>query len=268
MFNVVYSNLSTSSYRITLTPKTYIFLYNATFTVLTETQPTTIDYSTSLMPFKETNYLKSASLTWFLIKGPPFSTLEVGIMTSLSTLSTKTNWILTSPYVQEIKKSGVFSLLFSGAQITSCSILSNQIQSQNLYEGVRIWAVFVFFDAPPYERISDKTKRFVSPTIEDRIRNDQEITTDLPDNNRLLFSTNSMYWRFQRTGQTSFFIYDVYIPMILIGLCWIGMLIAHFSTKKKWYLSYASSLYSAVHKIHEMTLMYITMAAIVEFIYF
>jgi hypothetical protein len=49
-------------------------------------------------------------------------------------------------------------------------MLSNQIQSQNLYEGVRMWGVFVFFDAPAYEQISNKTKRFVDPTIEDLIR--------------------------------------------------------------------------------------------------
>ena len=86
-------------------------------------------------------------------------------MTSFSTLSTFTNNALSSPYVQEFKKSGVFNLLFSGAQITSGSVLSNQIPSQNLYEGVRIWAIFVFYDVPPYEKISNQTKRFVAPTV-------------------------------------------------------------------------------------------------------
>ncbi len=77
-----------------------------------------------------------------------------------------------------------------------------------------------------------------------------------------------MYWRFQRTGQTSFFIYDVYMPMFLIFLCWVGVVVAYCCTKKRWYMRYASNLYSAVHKIHEVSLMYITMASIVEFIYF
>ena len=165
MFYTNYTQVSGSCYRIILEPKTYIFLYNATFTVTTVEQPVAQDYSIGQMPFKITNYLKTASLPWFLIKGPPFNTLEIGIMNSLSKLSTKTNNFLTKPYVQEIKKSGVFTLLFSGAAITSCSMLSNQIQSQNLYEGVRVFATFVFFDAPPYEKISDKTKRFVSPTV-------------------------------------------------------------------------------------------------------
>ncbi len=33
MFTFTYENLTTSSYRIIIEPKTYIFLYNATFTV-------------------------------------------------------------------------------------------------------------------------------------------------------------------------------------------------------------------------------------------
>jgi hypothetical protein len=35
MFTFTYVNLTTSSYRIKIVPKTYIFLYNATFTVTT-----------------------------------------------------------------------------------------------------------------------------------------------------------------------------------------------------------------------------------------
>lgn len=75
MFTVTYVDLSTSSYRIILEPKTYIFLYNATFTVLTKTEPSPIDTALSGLPFKTANYLKTASATWFLIKGPPFSGL-------------------------------------------------------------------------------------------------------------------------------------------------------------------------------------------------
>lgn len=75
MFTVTYSFMSSSAYRIILEPKTYIFLYNATFTVTTETQPNVTDTSLTLMPFKSTNYLMTASLTWFLIKGPPFNSL-------------------------------------------------------------------------------------------------------------------------------------------------------------------------------------------------
>lgn len=265
MFNFTYQNKSKSFYRITIEPIGYIFLYNATFTVTTRsTRNTTIDYSIDNMPFMDSNYQKTASLSWFLIKGPPFSKLEENIMESFATLSSKTNDFLDLPYVQEIKKSGVFNLLFSGAQITSCTILSNQIQSQNLYEGVRFWAIFVFFDVPPYEQISNQTKRFISPTVEDKIRDAQEITNEP----RSLFSTDSMYWRFQRTGQTSFFIYDCYIPIFLIVACWILIIIAYKCKHKHWYSLHAPKLFSAVHKVHEISILYITMASIVEYIYF
>ena len=59
-----------------------------------------------------------------------------------------------------------------------------------------------------------------------------------------------MYWRFQRTGQTSFFIYDCYLPAFLIGLCWIGLIVVYCGRKKKWYTLHAAKVYSAVHKIH------------------
>ena len=75
MFSVTYKMLSTSSYRIILQPIGYIFLYNATFTVLTEAAPNATDYSLLFMPFKPSCYLQTASLSWFLIQGPPFNSL-------------------------------------------------------------------------------------------------------------------------------------------------------------------------------------------------
>ena len=132
MFDVSYKFLSDTKYRIVLKPKGYVFLYNATFTATTKTSTNT-DFSAFGMPFRPAPYLQTASLVWFLIQGPPFSAFEANIMNSFATLSQKTNDILAKPYVQEIKKSGLFALLFGGAQITSCSVLSNQIQSQNLY---------------------------------------------------------------------------------------------------------------------------------------
>jgi hypothetical protein len=56
----------------------------------------------------------------------------------------------TLPYIQEIKKTGIFAYLLGGAQATSLSCLVNSIPSQNLYEGVRLWASFVYFDVPDW----------------------------------------------------------------------------------------------------------------------
>lgn len=77
-----------------------------------------------------------------------------------------------------------------------------------------------------------------------------------------------MYWRFQRTGQTSFFIFDVYLPSFLIALCWAAAIVSYCAKKKRWYEAYSTKIFPIVHKIHEITIMYVTMAAIVEFIYF
>ena len=85
---------------------------------------------------------------------------------------------------------------------------------------------------------------------------------------RRLFSTDSLFWRFQRTGQTSFFVFDCYMTAFLIALCWVGLLVVHRGRQKRWYTVHAGKVYSAVHRIHEISIMYVTMAAIVEFIYF
>lgn len=51
-YTVAYTQLSNSSYRITLQPNGYIFIYNQTVTVTTKTQPATVDTSVDLTPFK------------------------------------------------------------------------------------------------------------------------------------------------------------------------------------------------------------------------
>jgi hypothetical protein len=56
MFNISYIRTGLKSYRIVLTPKGYIFIYNVTFTVTTQSQPNPIDHSTNYRPFKITNY--------------------------------------------------------------------------------------------------------------------------------------------------------------------------------------------------------------------
>jgi hypothetical protein len=71
----------------------------------------------------------------------------------------------TLPYLQELKKSGLFAFVFSGAQATTTSVLVNNIPSQNLYEGVRFWGMFVMFDVPAWEKNSVRTKYAFKPSI-------------------------------------------------------------------------------------------------------
>lgn len=165
----------------------------------------------------------------------------------------------TMPYIQEVKKTGIFAFLFSGAQITSCSVLVNNIPSQNMYEGVRFWAIFVFFDVPLWERNSNKTKHAVVPPVNDVVKNSR-----LLESSRLLFDTNSIEWRFARTGHTSFFIFDVYPILALIGVSWILLIISYCINKHKPLLfkQHVGKFYTFVHKVHEVSLMYIVLATI------
>lgn len=100
------------------------------------------------MPFKEQNYGVMDQTNWFLIKAPDMSPLERSIVDGFSKISDTITKFTTLPYIQEIKKTGIFGLLLGGAQATSLSCLVNSIPSQNLYEGARLWAAFVFFDVP------------------------------------------------------------------------------------------------------------------------
>jgi hypothetical protein len=72
-------------------------------------------------------------LVWFLIKAPSLSETETQIMDSFANISQKIIEFTTLPYVQEIKKTGVFAFLMAGAQATSSAILVNTIPSQNFY---------------------------------------------------------------------------------------------------------------------------------------
>jgi hypothetical protein len=151
MFNVTFDMThGPRQYRIMVAPKGYIFLYNATITCTTMAYPGTYFYSINGRPFKKEDYGIQESLVWFVIEAPDMSDAETRIINSLSKASGALSSITTLPILQEVKKSGMFMFLMGGAQITTCAVLVNTIPSQNLYEGVRFWGMFVFFDVPPW----------------------------------------------------------------------------------------------------------------------
>ena len=131
--------------------------------------------------------------------------------------------------------------MFGGAQITTSTVLLNTVPAQNMYEGVRFWVSSVFYDVPRWEKTSDKPNNVVSSEM-------SELTKD----QRRLFNLNSIYWRFQRTGMTTFFIYDVYIPLILITVLWTLVLIAKLLTKYRGsnFSKYKSRFFTILHKLH------------------
>ena len=155
--------------------------------------------------------------------------------------------------------------MFAGAQITSCSVLVNNIPSLNMYEGVRFWAIFVFFDVPPWEKNSNKTKYVVVPPVSEVVQNSR-----LLQHRRTLFDTNSIEWRFARTGHTSFFIFDTYPVLAMIVGCWILVLIGYCCNKHKPLLfkKHMGKFYTVIHKVHEIAIMYIMLSIIMEFFYF
>lgn len=85
---------------------------------------------------------------------------------------------------------------------------------------------------------------------------------DLTKNQRRLFDLNSLSWRFQRTGMTTFYIYDVYIPLLLITTVWLMALIAKILKDCKGYnfKKYEAKFFTVLHKLHELTLLYVTFA--------
>ena len=69
---------------------------------------------------------------------------------------------------------------------------------------------------------------------------------------------------------TTFFIYDVYIPLLLIVTIWIMILIAKLLTKYRGtnFSSYKVGFFTVLHKLHEITIIYVTIAMILEWVYF
>lgn len=79
-------------------------------------------------------------------------------------VSTTFNNNTSGPFIQELKKSGLALLLANGIQITSCMLLVNTVLPKNMFEGIRFFASWIFYDVPPYQMESTKQKYFVVPT--------------------------------------------------------------------------------------------------------
>jgi hypothetical protein len=88
------------------------------------------------------------------LKTPDITDLEKQVINGVNNFAGVLVKTTTHPLVAQFKKAGLLAMLFSGAQITSCSVFINNIPPQNMYEGVRIWAIFVFWDVPAWERNS------------------------------------------------------------------------------------------------------------------
>lgn len=98
-YTVTYAQLTNSSYRITLQPTGYIFLYNQTVTVTTKVQPATTETSTDLTPIKTAVYSKTGTINWFLLKSPSMSDMEKKVINNIASINSISAAATTSPVV-------------------------------------------------------------------------------------------------------------------------------------------------------------------------
>lgn len=122
----------------------------------------------------------------------------------------------------------------------------------------------VFFDVPPWEQNSRYTKYVIVPPVEDVVNSSRLLTE------RKLFNIADVEWRFERTGHTSFFIFDTYLQILLIVFCWILLLIGYCINKNKPldFKKYMGKYYSFLHKVHEICIFYVGINTVLEWMYF
>ena len=72
-FDITYVAVTPKIMRIILSPKGYIFIYNASFTFETPANNGTFHKATNGYPFSINNYVVSKIISWFLIKAPGLS---------------------------------------------------------------------------------------------------------------------------------------------------------------------------------------------------
>lgn len=76
-------------------------------------------------------------------------------------------------------------------------------------------------------------------------------------------------WRFKRAGFSTFFIIDIYLQIILIVVSWLLLLLfVKGIFRKNPTHPHVRKMFMIFHKIHEISLMYVTIALVLEWLYF
>ena len=253
-YNLTYAVLSNSSYRITIALQGYVFIYNETVSVTTKSEPTPVDQGLNSVPFSNNSYSKTATLQWYILKSPSMTDTEKSIINGLASASDTIGDLTSAPLITEFKKAGVFAMLMPGAMMTSTTAYIDSVPSQNRYEATRFWGTFIHHDMPQWEQTSSRKNRVYSgPDMYD-LTKDARLLEGENNPKRELFDITTVYWRFQRTGQTSFFIYDVYVPLTVISLCWLVILVRFIMRKCCPGVTFSNSTYARCwvlfHKTH------------------
>ena len=159
--------------------------------------------------------------------------------------------------MQEIKKSGVLMFFMPGAQIASSVLLHDGQPAQNSYEGIRFWASFVFFEVPEWEQDGSEVKYIMSDKL-----------SSILGNSRLLYVAENKpdLWRFLRTGNSTYFMFDTYLQLGLLLFCWI--MIFALQVFKKRFPRLIGFGYTFLHRVHEISLFYVWISILLEWMTF
>ena len=144
LFNQEYSVVNSNTLQLKMTAISLMNLTAANF--YTAINPKTQDRLSILNNyFSDTIYLLTDAVVWTIIVKPAMTEEEQKFIDKLKNLNNQINNGLGQKWVQEIKKSGFFAFLFSGAQLSSTVVLCNSLPARNMYEGARFWASFIYF---------------------------------------------------------------------------------------------------------------------------
>lgn len=82
-----------------------------------------------------------------------------------------------------------------------------------------------------------------------------------------------MDWRFERTGHTGYFIFDAYVPLLIIICTWIPIIVLEILSnklkKKALQIKKLKTIfYSILHRLHEICMFYLLLALCLDWAYF
>lgn len=256
-FTVTYTLTSDRSYSITLTPASSSFtMANVVFNVSIN------NYRNASAPFHSSDgylfsdsiYLLHDDITWTIAQNNDSSL-------SLEQVNDQINKFFEQEWVQEIKKTGVFAVLFPGAQLCSTIILHNATPPATMYEAARFWGSFIYFEVPKWEQDGSGLKRVFTSLISTLVNNQSS--------RRVLGPLASpIDWRLSRTGFTGYFLFDAYIPVLVIIVSWVPISILKLWSKWRSPAKIGSMLYTILHRAHEISMFYIMISLCLEWAYF
>ena len=115
-----------------------------------------------------------------------------------------------------------------------------------MYEGARFWGTFIYFEVPKWQKDGTEDKSVFNLII-------SSIIANTSSSQRMLASTTfkEVDWRFERTGQTGYFLFDAYIPILMTILCWLPIIIFNcMPNQNKTVRKLRSITYTCLHRIH------------------